>query len=167
MHSYQEVETALGKFRLACGPKGVTMVHPADTAPAEFEAAYERCMGVKPKRGKIPASYVRALRDAAAGRPFEAVPIDLGGLPGFQRKVLSVLRDVPRGEVRTYGWLARRAGHPGAARAAGGAMARNPVPILIPCHRVVPASGGIGNFGLGAAMKRALLRSEGAPVEDL
>lgn len=167
MHLYDRVETAVGEFWLACGPHGVTMVHSAETEPAAFEAAYERRMGVKPERAKIPAPYVRALRDAAAGRPFGAVPIDLAGLPKFQRKVLTVLRRVPRGEVRTYAWLARKAGSPKAARAAGNAMARNPIPILVPCHRVVPAAGGIGNFGLGVPMKRALLKNEGAPVADL
>ncbi len=167
MHLYDEVRTAAGRFWLACGPKGVTMIHPAETTPAAFEAAYRRRMGLQPRRGKIPKSYIQALRAAAAGRPFATIPIDLSRLPRFQQKILGVLRNVPRGEVRTYGWLARQAGYPRAARAAGNAMARNPVPILIPCHRVVPASGGVGNFGLGAALKRALLAREGAPVEKL
>jgi methylated-DNA-[protein]-cysteine S-methyltransferase len=69
--------------------------------------------------------------------------------------------------VQTYAWLARKAGRPRAARAVGNTMARNPIPILIPCHRVVPAAGGIGNYGLGAAVKRALLKREGVAVHLL
>jgi len=77
--------------------------------------------------------------------------------------VLETLHDsVPRGEVVTYGKLAERAGNPRAFRAAATACARNPIPIVVPCHRVLPAGGGIGNYGGGPARKRALLELEGA-----
>jgi methylated-DNA-[protein]-cysteine S-methyltransferase len=81
---------------------------------------------------------------------------------GFDREVLEALRDIPPGEVVTYGNIAKRVGRPGAARAVGNACARNPVPIIIPCHRVVPASGGLGNYsgGEGQDTKAAILSKE-------
>jgi len=82
----------------------------------------------------------------------------------FRRTVLGRLLEIPRGEVATYGELARRAGKPRAARAAGSACATNPVPISVPCHRVVPGSGGVGNYGGGPDRKWFLLGLEGAPV---
>jgi methylated-DNA-[protein]-cysteine S-methyltransferase len=80
----------------------------------------------------------------------------------FDRKVWAHLREVAPGRTVTYGELARRSGFPGSARAVGGAMARNPIPIIVPCHRVVGASGSITGFGLGLWRKRWLLDHEGA-----
>ncbi|MEJ2110813.1 MAG: MGMT family protein, partial [Acidobacteriota bacterium] len=71
---------------------------------------------------------------------------------------------IPAGKTQTYAWLARRSGYPNAARAVGNVMAGNPVPFLLPCHRIVPASGGIGNYGLGKELKRKLLRREGVDL---
>ena len=83
----------------------------------------------------------------------------------FRRAVLETLhREVHRGEVVTYGALARQAGNPGAVRATGTACATNPIPIVVPCHRVLPASGRVGDYGGGPERKRALLTLEGAPV---
>lgn len=80
----------------------------------------------------------------------------------FDRTVWNALRSVPAGRTVTYGELARRAGFPGAARAVGGAMHRNPIPIVIPCHRVVGVGGAITGFGLGLWRKRWLLDHEGS-----
>lgn len=93
-----------------------------------------------------------------------AVPLDLGGASSFVRRVYSELRRIPRGSTVSYGELASRAGSPRAARAVGSAMARNPLPILIPCHRVLNRGGGIGAFSgpAGSGQKEALLRMEGA-----
>lgn len=98
------------------------------------------------------------------GRPVDLddIQLDLGELTPFQRRLAAELRAVPRGQVVTYGELAALAGRPGAARAAGTFCARNPIPIFIPCHRVV-AAGGLGSYGsLGAGYKRRLLELEGA-----
>ena len=84
----------------------------------------------------------------------------------FQRLVLLAEHAIPRGRVATYGTLARRIGHPNAARAVGTALARNPFPILIPCHRAVRADGRLGGFAGGAEMKRALLELEGVGFDD-
>lgn len=75
---------------------------------------------------------------------FSSVPINLGGLPEFERGVLEETRRIPMGETRTYGELATAIGAPGAARAVGGALGRNPIPIIVPCHRVLAAGGGGG-----------------------
>jgi methylated-DNA-[protein]-cysteine S-methyltransferase len=84
-----------------------------------------------------------------------------GGTP-FQRRVWAELRAIPRGETRTYGELAARLGMPGAARAVGAAVARNPVSIVVPCHRVVGADGSLTGYAGGVERKRALLAIEGA-----
>ena len=91
------------------------------------------------------------------------IPVSISVTP-FEREVLNALREIPLGEVLTYGEVARKLGRPRAARAVGGACARNPVPIIIPCHRVVPASGGLGNYsgGAGSRTKVAILAKEGA-----
>jgi methylated-DNA-[protein]-cysteine S-methyltransferase len=100
---------------------------------------------------------------AGEGDP-QALPFDLALVPApFRHAVLETLHDsVPRGAVVTYGKLAARAGNPRAFRAAATACARNPIPIVVPCHRVLPSGGGIGNYGGGPARKRALLELEGA-----
>lgn len=80
----------------------------------------------------------------------------------FQRAVYQAMSRIPYGQVRSYKELAAAAGYPGAARAVGTACKNNPLPLLVPCHRVVPATGGIGNYLYGTAAKEALLRLEGA-----
>lgn len=98
----------------------------------------------------------------AGGIPgFDIRIIDLGECSDFQRKVLQEERKIPRGEVRSYGWIARRIGKPGAARAVGNALSANPFPLVIPCHRAVRSDGSIGGFQGGPAMKIDLLEMEG------
>ncbi|MGI6547776.1 MAG: methylated-DNA--[protein]-cysteine S-methyltransferase [Bacillota bacterium] len=93
------------------------------------------------------------------------LPLDLTGLTAFQRSVLNVLRQVAFGQLTSYGELARAAGYPGAARAVGQVMANNPLPLVIPCHRVLRSDGSLGGFGGGPEMKQRLLRLEGVEVE--
>jgi methylated-DNA-[protein]-cysteine S-methyltransferase len=92
---------------------------------------------------------------------FSRYPTDLSSLPSFVQRALLAARGIPYGQVRTYGWVAARAGDRNAARAAGQAMSRNPVALLVPCHRVVGAGGKLTGFGGGLPMKRALLELEG------
>ena len=91
--------------------------------------------------------------------------VSLDGLSPFDRKVLLTCRKIPLGETTTYGDLATRVGHPGAARAVGGALARNPIPLIIPCHRVLHADGTLGGFSApgGIKTKQRLLRHEQSP----
>ena len=89
------------------------------------------------------------------------LPLDLRGTP-FQRAVWAALQQIPPGRTETYAQVAARIGNPGAARAVARACAANPVALLVPCHRVVPASGGTGGWRWGAARKRVLLDQERA-----
>ncbi|HEX9284867.1 MAG TPA: methylated-DNA--[protein]-cysteine S-methyltransferase [Nitrospirales bacterium] len=90
------------------------------------------------------------------------LPLDLEGQPRFRRKVWEVLQTIPYGRVRSYGWVARKIGKPQAARAVGGACGANPVPLLVPCHRVIAGDGSLGGFSGGLGVKKRLLRLEGA-----
>ena len=89
-----------------------------------------------------------------------STPCDLRGLPAFTHAVLKAATKIPYGEVRSYGWLAQHLGNPRAARAVGNALARNPIPIIIPCHRVVRSNGNLGGYALGTALKKQLLKLE-------
>ncbi len=101
----------------------------------------------------------------ASGRYTElALHIDWEGISPFRRTVLEEALRIPPGQTRSYGWLAARVGHPGAARAVGRVMATNPFPLVVPCHRVIGSDGGLHGYGGGLAMKEALLRAEGARV---
>jgi methylated-DNA-[protein]-cysteine S-methyltransferase len=93
--------------------------------------------------------------------------LDLAGATPFQRAVWQAARDIPYGQTRSYAWVAGRAGNPKAMRAAGQALARNPLPVIIPCHRVLAKDGGLGGFSGGLAMKKRLLKLEAsASVKD-
>jgi len=106
----------------------------------------------------------RRLCDFVAGRAvvFDDIPLDLDGVPAFHRAVLGACFKIPYGRTLTYAGLAAAAGRPGAVRAAGSAMARNPLPIIIPCHRVVRTDGGLGGYSCpqGPSLKRRLLDIE-------
>lgn len=107
---------------------------------------------------------VEAVLARIAGDPAPPdIPLDITGT-AFQRRVWEALRHIPYGEVRTYGEVAAAIGTPRAVRAVGTACGANPVGLVIPCHRVVPKSGGVGNYGFGPERKRVLLAREGASV---
>jgi O-6-methylguanine DNA methyltransferase len=88
------------------------------------------------------------------------VPVDVEGQPRFRVKVWKVLQSIPYGRVRSYGWVARKVGKPRAARAIGGACGANPVPLLVPCHRVIAGDGSLGGFSGGVGVKKRLLKLE-------
>lgn len=153
-------ESPLGSVMVAFNPLGVSAV---DLFTDGFEVRFadrfrRRLMEAHPPRDWEDL-IVRALAEGTPG----ALPVDFRSVTPFQRQVLEQTAAIPRGETRSYGWLATRAGRPQAARAVGQTMARNPVPLVIPCHRVVLSDGRIGHYGLGGAeRKRRLLRVEGA-----
>ena len=95
------------------------------------------------------------------GEPVDfADKLDLAGTTRFQQNVWLTVRNIPRGETRSYGWIANQLGLPKAARAVGQALSRNPVPIVIPCHRVIGSDGKLGGFGGGVEIKKLLLKLE-------
>jgi O-6-methylguanine DNA methyltransferase len=93
-------------------------------------------------------------------RVFFSVPVDLSEAPPFQRRVLEAARQIPFGEARAYGWVAGRIGSPRAVRAVGTALGKNPVPLIVPCHRVWRSDGSLGGYLFGEALKRRLLDLE-------
>jgi O-6-methylguanine DNA methyltransferase len=154
-------DSLLGPVRVASTHDGISFLRTiADLDEDDFRAAYRRRIG-RPLRAAtvVPEELVAALRGDATARP----RLDLLGITDFQRDVLAATRTIPAGETRPYAWVAAEVGRPGAVRAAGTALATNPVPLLIPCHRVVPSgSGGIGRYIFGVPAKRRLLEAEGA-----
>lgn len=115
------------------------------------------------------AEPIRQLAEYFAGRRRDfALPLDWSLTSGFNRQVLRELADgVPYGTVVGYGDLAERVGQPGAAQAVGAAMGSNPLPVVVPCHRVIESDGGLGGFGGGMETKRQLLALEGVLPEPL
>jgi len=116
---------------------------------------------------KAPSALRRALATAARGRD-DDFPLDLSWAREFEREVLSAAREIPYGQTRSYAWLARAARRPLAVRAAASVMARNPLWLLVPCHRVIYADGRVGPYGsAGPARKRELLAREGVQLGSL
>lgn len=108
-------------------------------------------------------AFVRAVIEGHdPGTPPAVHPAVFAQAAPFQRKIWRVLQRIPRGKTATYADVARRAGRPSAARAAGGACGANPVPLFIPCHRVTAANSRLGGFSSGLGWKRWLLSAEGA-----
>ena len=133
------------------------------------KAALEAVRSIIPEAagpGQWNARLVDRVRAYASGEvvDFRDVQVDPGRLTEFQRRVVAACRSIPYGATATYGELASRVGSPNAARAVGNCMARNPIPLLIPCHRVVGASGGLGGFSAagGTDLKQRLLEMEAA-----
>jgi len=122
-------------------------------------------MGYQPSRADAPAALRTAIDALVEGGSRFDYPVDTGRLGKFQRRVLDATRAIPRGQVRSYSAVAVQIGAPAAARAVGTALARNPVPILIPCHRVVRTDRVLGEYsGGGSEVKARILRWEGIDV---
>ncbi|HEY3203697.1 MAG TPA: methylated-DNA--[protein]-cysteine S-methyltransferase [Thermoanaerobaculia bacterium] len=166
--TYWRLESPVGPIFIAHSKAGISMVTRAKSA-AEFERAFRHRHGrpVYPEKSVPPAS-VRALVRNLKGKGRPQLRFDLRGLSEFERAVLMKALEIPSGEVRPYSWIAKEIGRPGAVRATGSALAKNPVPLLIPCHRVVRSDGHIGNYSMGGPRnKRTLLEIEGAQPETL
>ncbi|MBU4319055.1 MAG: MGMT family protein [Proteobacteria bacterium] len=110
-------------------------------------------------------AFVNAIRDYFLGNPLKISfeELDLAPYTLLQKKVLQAVFEIPFGETRSYGNIAKSIGNPGAARFVGTTMAKNPFPILIPCHRVIKSDGTLGQFGGGSELKAKMLQLEGRP----
>jgi O-6-methylguanine DNA methyltransferase len=115
--------------------------------------------------GEAPEWLERTLRQFFETWRVDDALVDIADLTPFEQAALRAAAQIPPGEVRSYSWIARQIGRPRAARAVGQVMARNPLPLLFPCHRVVDASGHLHNYGYGIEMKAKLLRMEGYRAE--
>jgi O-6-methylguanine DNA methyltransferase len=144
------------------------LVHIVTNDPSGFETWAQARLGFVPRPG-LNARVSAAVSAVLAGRRRPTEIAYLGSLGGFQQAVLRAAARIPRGEVRPYAWVAREAGVPGAVRAAGTALAHNPVPFIVPCHRVVRSDWQIGQYSAagGPATKLRVLRSEGVDLDRL
>ena len=160
-----EVDGPRGAVRGGAGPAGVERVClPRADRIAAVAAAAERSPEGSYQPDEVAAQAATELGEYFAGtrRSFN-VPVDLSSVSDFQRAVLEAAAEIPFGETMSYKEMAVAAGSPGAVRAAGSAMGANPVPLLIPCHRVIRSDGTMGLYGGGEEMKRWLLGFEGSP----
>ncbi|MGH9369622.1 MAG: methylated-DNA--[protein]-cysteine S-methyltransferase [Thermoanaerobaculia bacterium] len=166
--AYWRLESPLGAVYVAHSRAGISMVSRASSDQA-FERRFQERFGRQIRTEKsVPPARVRQLVRNLKGRGRRQLRFDLRGLSKFERAVLRKALEIPSGEVRPYSWIAREIGHPEAVRAAGSALAKNPIPLLIPCHRVVRSDGHIGNYSQGGSRaKRRLLEVEGVHPEIL
>ncbi|HMD02828.1 MAG TPA: MGMT family protein, partial [Candidatus Baltobacteraceae bacterium] len=134
LDSFTEIESALGKLYVAWNERGIAAVT-RSTSDAAFERWFRQRFGRSAERAAEPPASVRRVLVGEAGA--RTLRYDLSACTPFEAAVLRKALDIPRGEVRPYGWVAREIGNPKAVRAVGTALARNPIPVLIPCHRVV------------------------------
>lgn len=157
---YTEVSTVVGPLWVAYDRDGIVMTMLACSA-AEFEQVCAARCGTVPIRDDDPPA---AIVDAVRARLDTdiRVPLNLSRCTAFQREVLETVAAIPRGETRTYRQVAEAVGRPRAARAVGEVMRTNPIPVLIPCHRVVRSSGEIGRYTPDPSIKQRLLEIEGA-----
>lgn len=157
-------DSPLGPVAVAFNDRGVSAVS-SEFDAAALADAFARRFGRSVYRATPSKSLGIAIHRALESGRGNEVPFDLRGVPQFFRAVLEAALHIPVGEVRSYQWAAACAGRPAAVRAAGTALARNPIPILIPCHRVVRSDGILGQYGMGGPdAKRAILMHEGVDL---
>lgn len=163
---FARVDTPRGNAVVAFSPKGIRMIRLDESLDA-LRADYGKRFGRVLEARSIPDSLRRQVISAVMGEGVDKPALDLDALRDLEHDVLQTLLRIPRGEVRTYAWVARQAGRPRAVRAVANVIASNVVPFIVPCHRVVPSSGGVGRYYFGSEMKRELLRDEGVDVDQL
>ncbi len=157
-------ETVIGPLYVAWNGRGVRAVE-----SAEFATSHAARTGrpVFPADA-LPEKLARAIDKRLAGDRRVRIDLDLRGHSAFEQDVWRKALDIPRGEVRPYGWIANEIGRPKAVRAVGTALGHNPVPLIVPCHRVVRSDGTIGQYSLGGPEnKRTILAAEGLDPDEM
>jgi O-6-methylguanine DNA methyltransferase len=166
--SYFRWRSPLGPVFVAYNKKGISAVMRAGSGGA-FERSFRKRFSrpVYPAPDSPRKGWQNEAHWVAAGKE-RKIPFDLESLSPFEQAVLRKALEIPRSEVRPYGWIAREIGRPKAVRAVGTALAKIPIPILIPCHRVIRSDGQIGNYALGGKRKKMeILASEGVDAVGL
>lgn len=162
-----QADSPIGPIFVAASMDGITAVDRADSADA-FMTAYRARFDRDVRFVQTPpAKLARGIERLLAGDRHTPPPFDLSHSTVFEAAVLRKALEIPRGQVRPYSWIAREIGSPKASRAVGSALAGNPIPLLIPCHRVVRGDGVIGNYIFGTEIKRSLLTEERANIDRL
>jgi methylated-DNA-[protein]-cysteine S-methyltransferase len=162
--AYTTADSPFGRILLAATPRGLVSIGLPNVEADRFLARLaER---VSPRLLELPARLDEARRELdlyfeGRLREFD-LALDWRLSHGFRRKVLRHTAGIPYGQTRSYKEIAQRAGSPGAVRAAGSALGANPIPIVVPCHRVLRTGGALGGYGGGLELKRELLALEGA-----
>jgi len=165
--AWAPLDGPIGRLFVAFNGRGVSRVALAGDE-GSFESAFAAAVGRPIRRAdRLPERLGRALERRLAGDRRAPVPVDLRGATPFERAVWEKALEIPRGEVRPYSWVAAEIGRPRAVRAVGSALGRNPVPLVVPCHRVVRSDGRIGDYALGSERKRAVLQAEGLDLGRL
>ena len=159
---YATTQSPIGPLYVAWNGRGVSTVGLAKD-DAAFEAEHRARTGRKAFRAvALPPALSARIARRIAGDRRATVHVDLRGRSAFERDVLLKAAEIPHGEVRPYGWIAAEIGRPKAVRAVGTALGHNPVPLIVPCHRVVRTDGSIGHYSLGGPEnKRTILAAEG------
>lgn len=158
---FTTLPTPLGPMYIAWNESGVSFVRPA-RSPLAFVKMLEAALGRRGVAAPMPNDLRRALQRRFAGEGYVEIAVDLRSRSAFERLVLQRTATIPRGSMKPYAWIAAQIGNPRAVRAVGTALGKNPVPLVIPCHRVIRADGAIGSYVFGGASKARILRVEGA-----
>jgi O-6-methylguanine DNA methyltransferase len=164
---YGPVDSPLGRLVVAWNGRGVVSVDLAGDDGA-FEAHHLASTGRPALPAEVPPRLANAIARRLDGDRRVRIPLDLRGHSPFEQDVWRKALEIPRGEVRPYGWIAAEIGRPRAVRAVGTALGHNPVPLIVPCHRVVRSDGSIGQYSLGGpANKRTILAAEGLDPDGM
>lgn len=165
---YALIESPIGRLRVAWNARGVSAVD-GGRDDRSFEMAFHARTGrIAERRPALPARLATAIERRLAGDRRARIELDLRGASEFERAVWLKALEIPRGEVRPYGWVAAEIGRPRAVRAVGTALGHNPIPLIVPCHRVVRSDGMIGQYSLGGpGNKRTILHAEGLDPDAL
>ncbi|TAL06975.1 MAG: methylated-DNA--[protein]-cysteine S-methyltransferase, partial [Chloroflexota bacterium] len=166
--SWAELPSPLGPIGVAWNGRGVAWIDRAED-PVHFAERFAEHIGRPLTRvERVPEHLAKAVEARLAGDRRVRIPLDLRGHTEFEVAVWLKALEIPRGEVRPYGWIAAEIGHPKAVRAVGTALSHNPVPLVVPCHRVVRSDGTIGQYSLGGPeAKRTVLMTEGLDLVEM
>jgi len=166
---FAAIDSPIGPLFVAWNGRGVSLVDRATDDPETFLARHVAATG-RPAfaADALPERLATAVRRRLDGDRRVRIDLDLRGHSAFEQDVWHKALEIPRGEVRPYGWVAAEIGRPRAVRAVGTALGHNPVPLIVPCHRVVRTDGTIGQYSLGGPEnKRTILSAEGLDPEAM